>query len=55
MELDEAIGLLMIKAGKRVPVEQRLISDWIVTADKDGKLIVSKPKDTSKYLFVSGE
>jgi hypothetical protein len=55
MELDEAIGLLMIKAGKRVPVEQRLIPDWIVTADKDGKLIVSKPKDTSKYLFVSGE
>jgi len=55
MELDEAIGLLMIKEGEPVPVEKRLIPDWIVTADKEGKLIISKPTDRSKYLFVSGE
>jgi hypothetical protein len=55
MELDDAIGLLMIKEGKSVPVEQRLVPDWIVTADKEGKLIISKPTDRSKYLFVSGE
>jgi len=42
MELDDAIGLLMIKEGKSVPVEQRLIPDWIVTADKEGNLILIK-------------
>ena len=52
MELEEAIGLLQIKEGEKVPEEKRLVPDWIITADKEGKLILSEPKDNSKYLFM---
>jgi len=54
MELEDAIGLLIIKEGERVPEEQRLVPNWIITADKDGKLILTEPKDKSKYLFMQG-
>lgn len=54
MELEDAIGLLAIKEGERVPEEKKLIPDWIITADKYGKLILTKPKDKSKYLFMPG-
>lgn len=54
MELNEAIGLLVLKEGERVPEEKRLVPNWILTADKEGRLLLVEPKDKSKYLFMPG-
>ncbi|HPM06150.1 MAG TPA: hypothetical protein PLR81_03955, partial [Treponemataceae bacterium] len=53
-EIEEAIGLLVLKEGERVPEEKRIVPDWILTADSEGKILLSKPTDRLRYVFMPG-